>query len=1012
MTIKITTPRKKGGPVERDFGDPNDLTQIRSCVTRSINAGTAEHIDHLAKELLEAKNKGKADFEANADAPALLERLQSAQGNIQQQPEIKITGARGSYDINKPDQFKKLKTRIKTYAKQQDLALLKSIKKQITEHLKTHKNDARLTKLNTVVKDLIKALGAKDHYQPYTQLLDAEFTLKPREKNKTPQTGETPASAIDKYKQDQTLTDYLEKPVSEKKKRGQDHVDALSACFWLDFLKNAEFFAEAGDRNNVIYYLVALRNFHSHNASYYPAQGYGLSSKEECEQPLYYIRSQTEHHETQRYKQETGIGKTCLGAQNSAYLKMVQRCASLSATYRTQLAAVGKNGQRGEALKDTTHYGNKITHLGSRANNVASSYLTMQKAFDQSTKDNAAELAKLIGNPDNVGTWDKANMANQLQLLQHEFAKLYQQSAVAYPQAASTLMQHRSQQARDITALLTDSLKKITVSTPTDSSVICIRLYPKGFKGKENEKNIKEGLTNVLLGFFGGLLNHYAKEAGLHYFVQRRQSFGFLRETLTDAGSLVIRLSLGGNPEPLKPIIVKAIEDFDKLLETFDFSKPTNSTKGHQTIINKTQAACETPQGEKETDKTGNYCLNAMRVEDDQWIALLAAEKYLSTNKTNQTAFKDYLQQFIIDRVDYKKIAESDHASIKREGYSLENKANIVPPSTEKGQPTQAIIAANPLLKLLNNLVETTINYTASLSNLPSSASLYYVLMKLLHHCQKGRAILKHAHEYELSHLQAKATLIIEGIQEHLILLRCLAKNTNGATENLQALEKLKFTQLLNVQDAENCHIFYNDSGQQAVNSAMMAMIFEGMDSFHMFAGNYYEIAEFCNDSGIQPTAINQSSTWVCDITATYLIREALKKPPAKLKALIIDITHNSSATKMAEISDIITTAREQGLWITLSCSTLKHEQLGQDKYQSGRNIILAPPGKSLNKQKTEKYLTGISNEAMNPLTAAYRQTVETVTHEASRAALERHGIFSNTTTHPAPAAAVPAPAQ
>lgn len=66
---------------------------------------------------------------------------------------------------------------------------------------------------------------------------------------------------------------------------------------------------------------------------------------------------------------------------------------------------------------------------------------------------------------------------------------------------------------------------------------------------------------------------------------------------------------------------------------------------------------------------------------------------------------------------------------------------------------------------------------------------------------------------------------------------------------------------------------------------------------------------------------------------------------------------------------------------ITLVESTLKHGQLGLDKYQIGKIITMEPPGETL---LTEAYdfFTPVSNEAIHPLTASYLSMVNAITRE------------------------------
>ena len=70
----------------------------------------------------------------------------------------------------------------------------------------------------------------------------------------------------------------------------------------------------------------------------------------------------------------------------------------------------------------------------------------------------------------------------------------------------------------------------VRLSYSEGASYIYLDLFTSMLLAKTRDSaNYKEGLTNLLLGFFGGLLNYNAKQAGMQIRAERRQSFGFLR---------------------------------------------------------------------------------------------------------------------------------------------------------------------------------------------------------------------------------------------------------------------------------------------------------------------------------------------------------------------------------------------------------------------------------------------------------------------------------------------------
>ena len=988
MKITILDGRKKAVPC--DLSNKEELTRVKKYTTRKINQQNIAELEQLQQQLEDfQKTKPKLFAKDNA-AKELLGRVQKAVKAVKAKPVLNIKLIRKTYNINQPDELKKLKSRIAEYCKQGKEDLLKSIRKQLIA-LSSKYNNVLIRELIKLVGDYLKRLQAKDNYKPYTVLLENEFKLAKVKKNKIQRCGVIPKEKISKYADDTTLADYLAKPVTAKRRTGQDNVEELSACFWMDFLRNSNFFAKANDRNKLILYLVVVKNFYSHNASYYPAQGFGKSSKPECENPLFYIRSQSKHHEIVGYKNALG-SKACCGLQNAAYLRMAQRCGALSKEYRNMLNEINRRGNPTAALK-SQRMGETLAHLGSRANNVAQLYEVMEDVYDDksSTKD-GSELSRLLPYPAELDPqWEQANNQEQIVKVLEAFELLRSTNKPQLMELTqSDLTQHRSQQARKITAACnTLELKKLQVSSPANCPLIYIDLYPELIDGDYKQSvNVREGVTNVLLGFLGGLINHNAKERGLYYLVQRRQSFGFLRATFTDAGSLRIRLSLGAAPAPFNQLIIDSLRQFDALLTDYNFIKPNASKSGKpKKLVKAVLKPYEEGKGNQQTDKTGNYCFNAMRIEDDQWIALVVTQKLLQSNTLDQ-AFQQYLETFVLDRVEHKKVVKDyDHKFIPREGYAFAGCDTV----SKRVSDTTSSKKQSPLFRLLNNLIETTISYVLSLVDLNPSCSTLYVLVKLLHNCQKGKAILKDMHEYERTHMQAKALLIIENILEYLVPLRCLANDTDNAKSDLKAIERDRFSTALKVKPSD-FQLLYNDGGQQANNASIMAMCNQGIKNLYLFPGNYYEVGKFADDSGLSCTPKEEADLWFADITCIADVNEAIKTAD-HVRGLIIDITHDSTAVTLATLAALVKKMRKRGVWITLTCSTLKHEQLGQDKYQSGRSVIIAPPDAKLN-PRTQKHLDEISEAAMNPLLASYRQIIETVVPNGNSELLATHGFF------------------
>jgi len=286
-------------------------------------------------------------------------------------------------------------------------------------------------------------------------------------------------------------------------------------------MNNLTFFSEDSDRRSVVLYLVLVKSFFSHNASYYPAQGYGKSVTAECSKPLFYIRSQGKHHEIRDYRQQTE-SRYAYGIQNTAFLAMVRSSRKLfDEEYRTSMGRMQQNGEVADK-KEKERLGEKLAHLSCRANNVELFRELCETAFDQSLADNFAALKKLI--PDaKKHQWNKVRIQKEIAAERAVFKKLQNPDAKLYVDVLSNLMRHRSEAASEIRdALAVHSLSFIKPSFVEDGSFIYFELYPgMGKQQLKNSDNYKEGLTNLLIGFFGALVNHNALQQGLHSVVSR-----------------------------------------------------------------------------------------------------------------------------------------------------------------------------------------------------------------------------------------------------------------------------------------------------------------------------------------------------------------------------------------------------------------------------------------------------------------------------------------------------------
>jgi hypothetical protein len=521
-------------------------------------------------------------------------------------------------------------------------------------------------------------------------------------------------------------------------------------------------------------------------------------------------------------------------------------------------------------------------------------------------------------------------------------------------------------------------LKNLSLKTVEGTSCLYIELYPSW--RKDESKNYSEGVTNALIGFFGGLINYYAKQKGLYIQTERRQSFGFLRSTLTDVGSMQIRLSLGLEPAVYNEVLMQSLQGLDTLLAKYDFRNRQDPA------LKEYFETCEQPIGKdktKITEKTGNYFLAAMRSDHHKWQALSEAEYQLAQNPSSlDTAFTEYLKQFVKNKGDItaKKSEALNSSVLKAKDDSSENSQSSI------------------IFYILQNLLRYALDFTAKLEPLSEKEmianfahSYWHSLSKLYNNCDKALALIAQIEKYQASHLYAKANLLIENILEYLISLDSLELMRNKANaKTMDPVAELRLTEQtynsskLNIpQDQINC--YFTDNGQQANTASIFAMRAQvypteksknySDNNVYVFEQSYYELDSFFNDfKGLSTPNKQVSNVVFMDIAC---IGKFDRTQFPQLKSVIIDITHQPNLDN-ARLKALVQDLYNNGIWVNLTTSSLKHEQLGLDKYQSGRIITIAPKGDAINRD-VDDLLSEIDSNAMHPAIASYLSIVNSV---------------------------------
>ncbi len=825
---------------------------------------------------------------------------------------------------------------------------------------------------------------------------------------------------------------YLKAPVTSKKKTGEDNFLQLISYLFLDL--------EDGDvkRKHIVLYLAIVLNHYMHNSSYCPEPGFGKVQAREAEHALYYYRSQLSHPHRQLYdqlsKEAEDTRKTGVLPRNRVFTKLLAHSAIIDNDYAAQLSKIKSNGfpKKGQTLP--SFFGAYFALSGARANNLAvyeSGLSAFRDRFDNN-HEFITELRKKLkltsrGNKiksisKKIERLDKKVADARIKGIAVHFknlnAKAEKVSVGKEKQTTYADVYKQRQQMADSVCVINSELQQLKLMHPLGSSCLCIDIYP-GFTDEKLKRtmNYESGLTNVIISFFGGLLNYHAAKRGLSIRTQRRQSFGFLRATLSDIGSMRMRLSLGLEPEIYKEVIVESLRDLDKLLVKFNFIDRKNS------IVKKAFQPCENAKGKNETEKTGNYLTTSMRATEHRWQAFLAAEYYLfeaekegdSSDKNKENAFSKFLSEFIVECKGDKDFSRKDIQNVQqRKGISQEILSE---------QP----IEKNVLFQILKNLVSyaTHIVMTQPEYEGEFSHCYWHSLLKLYKNCNKAISILENQDQYPESHLYAKAALLIENMLEYLISLdslRKMASHSDNAADSDSVKALVSYEKQCLMQEfglsSDAINIFFADSGQQAINLGFTTLHWQlslsgRLDSVEdassksnrrikpkprsdgtvpydtekphifLFENSYFEVGNFLEEA-IQYRTREKEKAKIAFVDITELTSFKLEEFP-NMTGMLIDITHNPNYHSQ-QLQDLIKKLHERNIWVTLVMSSLKHEQLGLDKYQTGKVIHLPPQDETLF-ESVENELKGVSDAAMHPMIASYLNMVNSV--------CERHGSIA-----------------
>ncbi len=328
----------------------------------------------------------------------------------------------------------------------------------------------------------------------------------------------------DNIESHERLEAWLKKTTSSDKKKinaeellkGEIEYRKLKQLFQNDFanLQKNEKYKDTDIDNLITPYLAAFTQYYMHNATHRPPSGHGKVQNREYDKPLLYFRSQVDH--------PTGTGDSAIQLKNKAQGKFVTFPAG----------PPQKQGYRN-------------IYAGFYTSNA-----NIPKPDLLKTKD-----ANIPHTQTNIKIEDYYNPSKA------QIVKNNQQSFLA------NNLSYRNQ-INQYLSICGTRYANFKVFTSKGHPNLYIQLNNPPFSDKDydpTKTNHTEGWINVILSFLGGLLNFLCSTAHTNIKVIRRQSFGFNRPTLTDAGRAV-RLSLGNQPPSFAFIVESALEILDQVI--------------------------------------------------------------------------------------------------------------------------------------------------------------------------------------------------------------------------------------------------------------------------------------------------------------------------------------------------------------------------------------------------------------------------------------------------------------
>jgi len=728
-----------------------------------------------------------------------------------------------------------------------------------------------------------------------------------------------------------------------------------------------------------------------HAATFTPTDGHGKAQLREYDNKsqLQYMRSQGRHANAQFFRKlidkydgnKHGWSRLPL---NSVFMKLIEE-PNFPKKFCREIKKIDPyTGYTKKGQKITDSYVmTKIAHVGARKNNFSTLIRGMELVTDGLTGPEARntlkdKLTSILPPTKKI----KRLPLDDLKRIIRDLLNKYKdkdhptiEEQATNPQLSKHLLQYRTDRVVKLQKKIKKKkLKYINIeSAHQDITCLMIRLYP---ECSESDGTYKEGVTNVLLSFF-------AKLKGYSLHTERRPSFGFLRPTLTDAGTLTIRLSLGTEPTIFDKIVIQSLKELDSLLEKFNFETPT-----HPAVVATLEHKPEEPKKEPRIieRKTDTYIRNIVQKDDRVLTTYRQAELYL--NQAYEAGNTNYLEQAM----------ESYLTNYVRDTKSLKTPAGV-----KKSIPDTVQVYSGCGIDLLKNILRYVDIFISKLDFLEDDEPLdqfahpyWHSLLKLHNNYTDAVSLLKNIETTEATEFYRDATSLTVNILEYLISLDSLAlirAELLGAPSSrpittLHDTEVAYTAETLQIPE-EKIDIYFADSGQQAITTSLMVLsqMLHGQSpigkrfdkDIHLFGSSYFEVADFMEDArkgGVDLIQYRLNESKIVFVDVSQLDQLDIDDCD-DMQALVIDTTHHPLYDKSL-LKTKIKQVQEKNGWVFIAGSSLKHEQLGLDKYTVGKITTIAPENSVLTADAAET-LEGISEEAIHPCAASYLQMVNEI---------------------------------